>query len=389
MVAPARARSGCHRRGTRRRRVDSREHPGRIGGWRGTPAPSDRACSLGSMSTTQETQARSDVATFAGGDVSLCLGDAQANYARWPAPKVIVSDGPYGLRSFPGDPAGVSGLVDAYRPHVLGWSERSLPSTTLWFWCSEIGWATVHPLLELAGWQYVRACVWDKGAGHVAGNANSRTLRQLPAVTELCVQYVRLVTLALGGSGEMLPMKEWLRAEWRRSGLPLTRTNEAAGVANAATRKWFTACHLWYPPPGDALARLARYANRHGSAQGRPYFCIDGERSATAEEWDSLRPTFHCPPDRHNVWHVPAVRGAERIRVEGRTAHMNQKPLGLSRDMIRWASDEGDVVWEPFAGTGTALAAAMLTGRRAFGAEIHEPFYRVAVERLKAAEADL
>src|SRR5690348_1710244 len=106
--------------------------------------------------------------TFDEGRVNLELGDALEAYERWPAPDTIVSDGPYGLRSFPGDPASPDGLTEFYRAHLLAWSEKAKPSTTLWFWCSEIGWATVHPLLALTGWQYVRACVWDKGPGHVA-----------------------------------------------------------------------------------------------------------------------------------------------------------------------------------------------------------------------------
>jgi site-specific DNA-methyltransferase (adenine-specific) len=339
--------------------------------------------------TTASCFASVEQRTYADAQVSLYQSDALALYAGWPSPDVIVCDGPYGLRSFPGDPAGVDGLPAFYRPHALAWAERAKPSTTLWFWCSELGWATVHPLLELAGWQYVRACVWDKGPGHVAGNANSKTLRQLPAVTELCVQYVRRVVLPSGGgSGDLLPMKAWLRAEWLRSGLTLARTNHAAGVANAATRKWFTACHLWYAPPGEAVERLAGYANRHGDPRGRPYFSLDGEHSASAAEWDALRATFHCPPDRHNVWRHPAVRGAERIRIDGRTGHMNQKPLALVRDSILWTTNPGDVVWEPFAGTATALASAILTGRRGVGAEIREPFYAIAAERLNRAEAD-
>jgi hypothetical protein len=137
----------------------------------------------------------------------LYLGDALGHYDAWPTPKTIISDGPYGLRSFPGDPAEVSGLVEFYRPHVEAWGRKAHASTTLWFWCSELGWATVHPLLEAHGWQYVRACVWDKGAAHIAGNANSQKLRQLPTVTELCVQYVRKVMLPRTG-GEHLPMKQ-------------------------------------------------------------------------------------------------------------------------------------------------------------------------------------
>ncbi len=326
---------------------------------------------------------------FTQGGTHLSLADALSCYDSWPAPDVVVSDGPYGLRSFPGDPPTVNSLAKVYEPHVLAWSKRAKPSTTLWFWCSEIGWATVHPLLDSAGWSYVRACVWDKGAGHVAGNANSKTLRQLPAVTELCVQYVRKVLLPRGEDGKQVPMKDWLRAEWQRTRLPMSLTNQAAGVKNAATRKWFTACHLWYAPPGEALAKLAEYANEHGEPSDTPYFSLDGEAPVSAEEWDALRPTFHCPPDRHNVWHHPAVRGAERIKLNGRSVHMNQKPLSLVRDTIRWTSDEGAVVWEPFAGTATALVAAALSNREGYGAELNEVFYRVAVERLRSTHAEL
>jgi hypothetical protein len=344
-----------------------------------------------SRTSTRKTAARPRTTTFRRGTTTtrLDLGDALSYYKKWAAPDLIISDGPYGLRSFPGDPPNVEPLVDFYRPHVLAWSQAAKPSTTLWFWCSEIGWATVHPLLEMADWQYIRACVWDKGAGHVAGNANSKTLRQLPTVTEVCVQYVRNVRLPRGDDGEQIPMKDWLRAEWKRTGLPFSLTNEIAEVKNAATRKWFTSCHLWYAPPGDALAKIAAYANTHGARKGRPYFRLDGKTKLKAEDWDALKPTFHCPPDVHNVWHYPAVRGAERIKLNGSTAHMNQKPLSLVRDTIRWTSDEGDVVWEPFAGTATALAAAALSKRRGYGAELHESFHRVAAARLKSTYAEL
>jgi hypothetical protein len=316
---------------------------------------------------------------------SLYPGDALSHYARWPPPKVIICDGPYGLRSFPGDPPDVSSLCEFYRPHVEAWGHQADPSTTLWFWCSELGWATVHPLLEAHGWQYVRACVWDKGAAHIAGNTNSQRLRQLPTVTELCVQYVRKVLLPIGGTGEHVPIKQWLRGEWQRSGLPLSLTNEVAGVKNAATRKWFTQCHLWYSPGGDFLARLAAYANEHGDPTGAPYFTVDGGRSISAEAWDRLRPTFHCPPDVHNVWRHGAVRGQERIKLRGKTVHMNQKPLALVRQTIAWSTDAGDCVWEPFAGTATALVASVLDERQGYGAEINPEFFAVAIERLRGA----
>lgn len=347
--------------------------------------PTPQQLSIETLSPPRLPQPRTDPTHR--GTAEISLGDALELYEEWPAPKVIVSDGPYGLRSFPGDPPSVAPLVSWYRPHVEAWSRGALPSTTLWFWCSELGWATVHPLLELAGWQYVRACIWDKGPGHVAGNANSKTLRQLPAVTEVCVQYVRRVDLPSGTAGEPVPMKAWLRAEWQRSGLPLALTNKAAGVKNAATRKWFTQCHLWYAPTGGFVERLADYANRHGDQEGAPYFTLDGASSVTAADWDALRATFHCPPDVHNVWRHPPVRGGERLKVHGATAHVNQKPLKLVRDTILWSSNPGDVVWEPFGGLCTAMVAAVETGRHGHAAEVNSVFHGLATTRLEAVSS--
>lgn len=309
--------------------------------------------------------------------------DVRTLYGEWPAPTVIVSDGAYGLRGFPGDPPTADGLPAWYEPHIEAWSEHALPSTTLWFWNSELGWATVHPLLVKHGWEYRSCHIWDKGIGHIAGNANSKTLRKFPVVSEVCVQYVRDVRLPV--RGEPQPLKVWLRHEWQRAGLPLTLTNAACGVANAATRKYFTQCHLWYFPPADAFDQLATYANKHGKREGRPYFSLDGRRAATGEEWARLRAKFYCEFGVTNVWHAPAVRGAERLKEAGKLSciHGNQKPLALLDRIVRASSDPGDVVWEPFGGLCSVALAAYRAGRRCYSAEQVDNFYSLAAARLR------
>jgi site-specific DNA-methyltransferase (adenine-specific) len=275
--------------------------------------------------------------------------------------------------------------VDWYSEHVVAWSRRALPSTTLWFWGTEIGWATVHPLLRRHGWEYRSCHVWDKGMAHAAGNANTQTLRKLPVVTEVCVQYVREVLL--DSMGAKLPLKAWLRREWERSGLPLSRTNEACGVKNAATRKYFTRCHLWYFPPAAAFARIAAFANAHGRPEGRPYFSVDGRRSLSGEEWSGLRAKFRCEVGVTNVWREPAVRGAERFKADARALHGNQKPLRLLDLIIRASSDPGDVVWEPFGGLCSVAVAAHAAGRRGYSAEISPRYHALATARLARCRA--
>jgi len=241
----------------------------------------------------------------------LHRGDALDAYRDWPTPTAIISDGAYGVRGFHGDPIGTGQLADWYRPHVAAWSRHAGPAATLWFWNTEVGWATVHPVLDRYGWDYVQAITWDKGVAHVAGNVNGKTIRRFPVVSEICVFYQR--RLEVTGPDGPMPVQQWLRHEWLRSGLALNRANEACGVANAATRKYLTKDWLWYWPPGEMTERLAAYAGEHGRESGWPYYSLDGQTAVTAKEWDALRHKWRHAHGLTNVWQLAPLHGVERI----------------------------------------------------------------------------
>ncbi len=319
-----------------------------------------------------------------GGEIAL--GDALAHYDAWPPPTVILSDGAYGVEGFPGDPATPDALPRWYAPHLAAWSRAALPATTLWFWGTEVGWATMHPHLAAAGWSYRGLNTWDKGLAHVSGNTNTLTLRRFPVTTEVCGHYVRDVR------PEGMTMQAWIRREWARTGLGLSKADEACGVDDAASRKYLSADAQWYCPPPEMFARLATYANAHGCAEGRPYFQIAPGAPTSGPEAEALfaqyRAKFRCPAGWTNVWALGAVRAPERVRDgSGAAAHGNQKPLGLMEVLLRASSDEGDVVWEPFGGLCTATVAAALLRRRGFAAELSPDVHALAVRRLGADTA--
>jgi hypothetical protein len=308
------------------------------------------------------------------------LGNSLTLCQKWDTPTMISVDGPYGVGGFDGDPYSPEELADWYEPHIAAWSKAATPQTTLWFWNTEVGWANVHPILSKYGWQYRGASVWDKGIAHIAGNVNTGVLRKLPIVTELCVHYVKDPSFNI--DGRSAPMKEWLRHEWRRAGLALTLTNEACGVKNAATRKYFTQCRLWYFPPVELFVKFAEYANKHGDPTGKPYFSLDGKKTLSAKQWEAMRAKFECEHGVTNVWREPAVRGGERLKTGARAIHTNQKPLKLVELTTRLCTDEGDVIWEPFGGLCTTAIAAHRLGRKCYSAEIQEEFFRLAAARL-------
>ncbi len=99
-----------------------------------------------------------------------------------------------------------------------------------------------------------------------------------------------------------MTMRKWLRHEWIRAGLPLWKTNQACGVKNAATRKYFTGDHLWYFPPPDAFDALVRYANAHGKPTGYRNY-----------HWQHLREAKGDSTVKHPVGVQPSPRKSDRI----------------------------------------------------------------------------
>jgi site-specific DNA-methyltransferase (adenine-specific) len=333
---------------------------------------------IGTVGRNRAREATPITYRLVGEKLALYCGDSLDCYQYWPAPDVIVSDGAYGILGFEGDTIDHTGVPEWYRTHIEAWSAVAKPSTTLWFWNSEIGWAAAHPVLEANGWRYQNCNIWDKGLAHIAGNVNTTKIRRFPVVSEVCVQYVRDVSI----NGD--PLKVWLKKEWQRTGLPLRCANEACGVVDAAVRKYLDQGHLWYFPPPEMFEKLQEFANEHGKPEGRPYFSLDGKTLLSGKEWGRMRSKFYCPHGRTNVWSRPPVNGHERIKNEqGKALHLNQKPLDLMTMIIKASSEEGDVVWEPFGGLFTACRAALDIGRKAFGCEINPYYFNAALHRFQ------
>lgn len=65
--------------------------------------------------------------------------------------------------------------------------------------------------------------------------------------------------------------------------------------------------------------------------------------------------------------------------------HQTQKPLGVMRDLVKIAQ-EGGTVLDPFMGSGTTGAAALIEGRRFIGCELTQHYMDVAVRRCREAQ---
>jgi site-specific DNA-methyltransferase (adenine-specific) len=82
-----------------------------------------------------------------------------------------------------------------------------------------------------------------------------------------------------------------------------------------------------------------------------------------------------------NVWDIPRVR----YRMPEYEEHPSQKPVALLERVIKASSNEGDLVFDPFAGTFTTGFVAKQLGRKFVGIEIDEEYVKIGLRRLNIA----
>ena len=305
--------------------------------------------------------------------INLYNSPVEKMYDQWPSPDLIFSDGPYGLNFFDEDYSSKKKMLNWYIPHIEAWSMRASYKTVLLFCGREISWATMHPVLEKNGWIYRQLIIWDKGLSHIAGRVNSKTQRTLPITTEVVGFYCRPPVYA---DKDMEEAQNYLRSEWIRSGIPISKANGACGVKNAATRKYLTADNMWYPPPIDKLHKLMTYANANGKIDGWPYFNRISEYTDKMQSGDKMRDWYYfsLPIGLTNV-----------IRCHSKaTGHPNAKPFEFLISLLRPFICEGMTFWEPFGGTCSASIAASRMGAKCYAAEINKKYYNSAIVNIQS-----
>jgi site-specific DNA-methyltransferase (adenine-specific) len=85
-------------------------------------------------------------------------------------------------------------------------------------------------------------------------------------------------------------------------------------------------------------------------------------------------------PD-HDTWYFPRVAGTFKERAGFHGCQMPEQLLGR---IVRGCSNPGDIILDPFAGSGTTLAVAKKLGRRWLGFELSEDYARKATSRIGA-----
>ena len=82
-------------------------------------------------------------------------------------------------------------------------------------------------------------------------------------------------------------------------------------------------------------------------------------------------------------WNLPICNGSERLKKNGKKIHSTQKPESLLHRILLASSNKGDMILDPFLGSGTTANVAKKLGRNYYGIEKEKIYFNAALERLK------
>jgi modification methylase len=106
------------------------------------------------------------------------------------------------------------------------------------------------------------------------------------------------------------------------------------------------------------------------------------QKSRVTFNYDAMK-TGNDDLQMRSDWLFPICSGPERLKDDGgRKAHPTQKPEALLHRILLATTNPGDVVLDPFFGTGTTGAVAKRLGRRWIGLERDKDYVKAAKERI-------
>lgn len=126
--------------------------------------------------------------------------------------------------------------------------------------------------------------------------------------------------------------------------------------------------------------RGTRFTNAHETL----LWCSTGPDAKYTFNYEAMK-SMNDGVQMRSDWQLPLCTGGERLKnAQGVKAHPTQKPESLLYRVVLSSSNPGDVILDPFFGTGTSGAVAKKLGRRYIGIERDRDYIAVALDRLAA-----
>lgn len=214
--------------------------------------------------------------------------------------------------------------------------------------------ALLVPYFEEMGLELRQQIILDKGMKAISGRATKK-YRMFPNVTESCLFIVK---------DNKQFVKPFLKSHQAKLGLSSKEINEGLGVKSNGGGMWsiYTGKNICEQFPTKELwEKLSKVLDFD-----LPY--------------ETVAQTYHPIMGITDVWRDIDFYAEDRI-------HPTQKPLPLIKRLIEASSNEGDLVMDPFAGSGSTAVASILMGRQYITFETNDEYCRLAQDRIKKTSA--
>ena len=210
--------------------------------------------------------------------------------------------------------------------------------------------ALIVPYLEDLGLELRQQILVDKGMRAVAGRA-TKNYKMFPTTTESILFIIK---------DNKKFVKPFLKARQQELGLTAKEINKALGVKSNGGG-------MWSIYTGKNVAE--QFPTRQVWEKLQKILKFD-------LEYEKVAQTFNPEMGLTDIWRDIDFYKEKRI-------HPTQKPLKLIKRLISVSSNEGDLVLDPFAGSGSTAIASILLNRNFITYEIDENYYKKAKERIE------
>lgn len=155
------------------------------------------------------------------------------------------------------------------------------------------------------------------------------------------------------------------------------------GAVLQDTGFWMINDVIWRKSNPMPNFRGRRFTNAHETL----LWAVKSQKSRYTFNYDSMK-AMNDDVQMRSDWTLPVCNGGERIKDEenGQRAHPTQKPESLLARVLMATTNPGDLVLDPFFGSGTTGAVAKKLGRRFIGFEREETYAEVARKRIRSVK---
>ena len=164
----------------------------------------------------------------------------------------------------------------------------------------------------------------------------------------------------------------WHYRRWSNSQRSLLPAHQTLYLYSKSAEYVFNPEYVEYSPSTNVDQILQR---RKRNAHGKSTY--DRDESGKTITGDSKRGV-----PLSDVWDIPYLNP----KAKERTGYPTQKPVLLLERIVKLVTNPGDLVIDPFCGSGTTLVAALLTGRNALGVDISKEAVELTRERIAHPE---